>query len=60
MQSTTLVTDILQDNWVLNSPGMSGMDLRRLMVELEQLYFRDYANYWGEAVGRVAAFTTRQ
>ena len=55
VQSTTLVTDILQDNWVLGEgPGMSGMDLRRLMVELEQLYFRDYANYWGEAVGRVA------
>ena len=55
VQSTTLVTDILEDNWVLGEgPGMSGMDLRRLMVELEQLYFRDYANYWGEAVGRVA------
>ena len=58
VQSTTLVTDILQDNWVLGEgPGMSGMDLRRLMVELEQLYFRDYANYWGEAVGRVALQT---
>ncbi|WP_163019721.1 ImcF-related family protein, partial [Pseudomonas viridiflava] len=33
--------------------GLSTMDLRRLMVELEQLYFRDYANYWGEAVGQV-------
>ena len=29
------------------------MDLRRLMVELEQLYFRDYANFWSEAVGRL-------
>ena len=37
-----------------NSRGISGMDLRRLLVELEQLYFRDYANYWGEAVGRIA------
>ena len=50
-----LVTDILSDNWVLGEgSGISVMDLRRLMVELEQLYFRDYANYWGEAVGRIA------
>ena len=54
-QGSILVTDILSDNWVLGEgSGISGMDLRRLMVELEQLYFRDYANYWGEAVGRVA------
>ena len=30
------------------------MDLRRLMVEMERLYFRDYANAWGDAIGRVA------
>ena len=55
VQGSILVTDILRDNWVLGEgPGISDMDLRRLMVELEQLYFRDYANYWGEAVGRVA------
>ena len=55
VQGSMLVTDILSDNWVLGeSSGISGMDLRRLMVELEQLYFRDYANYWGEAVGRIA------
>ncbi|WP_084378018.1 type VI secretion system membrane subunit TssM [Pseudomonas mucidolens] len=55
VKGSMLVTDILSDNWVLGeSSGISGMDLRRLMVELEQLYFRDYANYWGEAVGRIA------
>ena len=55
VQGSMLVTDILSDNWVLGEgSGISGMDLRRLMVELEQLYFRDYANYWGEAVGQVA------
>ncbi len=55
VQGTALVTDLLQDNWVLGEgAGISGMDLRRLMVELEQLYFRDYANYWSEAVGRVS------
>ncbi|MCF4995370.1 type VI secretion system membrane subunit TssM [Pseudomonas syringae] len=55
VQGTALVTDILRDNWVLGEgSGISGMDLRRLMVELEQLYFRDYANFWSEAVGQVA------
>ena len=55
VQGSMLVTDILSDNWVLGEgSGISDMDLRRLMVELEQLYFRDYANYWSEAVGRVA------
>ncbi|WP_458376913.1 type VI secretion system membrane subunit TssM [Pseudomonas fluorescens] len=55
VQSSALVTDILRDNWVLGEgAGISAMDLRRLMVELEQLYFRDYANFWGEAVGQVA------
>ncbi|MGE8183692.1 type VI secretion system membrane subunit TssM [Pseudomonas mandelii] len=55
VQGSALVTDILRDNWVLGEgAGISGMDLRRLMVELEQLYFRDYANFWSEAVGQVA------
>ncbi len=55
VQGSKLVTDILRDNWVLgDGSGISGMDLRRMMVELEQLYFRDYANHWSEAVGQVA------
>lgn len=55
VQGSMLVTDILSDNWVLGEgAGISGMDLRHLMVELEQLYFRDYANFWSEAVGQVA------
>ncbi len=49
-----LVQDTLRDNWVLGEGGdISEMDLRRLMVELEQLYFRDYANHWSEAVAKV-------
>ncbi|MFJ3368182.1 type VI secretion system membrane subunit TssM [Pseudomonas sp. NPDC086251] len=60
IQGAALVTDILQDNWVLGEgAGISGMDLRRLMVELEQLYFRDYANFWGEAIGQIALATVR-
>ncbi len=54
VQGANLVNDILRDNWVLGEgSGISDMDMRRLMVELEQLYFRDYANYWGEAVNQV-------
>nr|WP_319527531.1 type VI secretion system membrane subunit TssM [Pseudomonas laurentiana] len=55
LHGSHLVTDILRDNWVLGEGSdISAMDLRRLLVELEQRYFRDYANYWGDAVGRVA------
>ncbi|MFL1552107.1 type VI secretion system membrane subunit TssM [Pseudomonas sp. D47] len=55
LKGAVLVTDLLQDNWVLGEgAGISGMDLHRLMVALEQLYFRDYASFWGEAVSRVA------
>ncbi|WHS60254.1 type VI secretion system membrane subunit TssM [Pseudomonas sp. G2-4] len=55
VQGATLVTELLRDNWVLGvGEGLSGMDMRRLMVELEQLYFRDYANHWSDAVGQVA------
>ncbi|MEO4049115.1 type VI secretion system membrane subunit TssM [Pseudomonas sp. CAU 1711] len=53
-QGLGLVRDILEDNWVLGEGNqLSERDLGRLMVELEQLYFRDYANYWGEAVARL-------
>jgi type VI secretion system protein ImpL len=54
VKGMALVTNMLTDNWVLGEgAGISTMDLRRLMVELEQLYFRDYANHWGEAVGEL-------
>jgi len=54
VQGATLVSDILRDNWVLGEGNtLSAMDLRKLMVELEQLYFRDYATHWSEAVGQL-------
>ncbi|MBC3363634.1 type VI secretion system membrane subunit TssM [Pseudomonas sp. SWRI154] len=54
VQGMTLVTGLLRDNWVLGGDGsLSGMDLRRLRIELEQLYFHDYADVWGEAIGQV-------
>ncbi|QIB05959.1 type VI secretion system membrane subunit TssM [Pseudomonas fluorescens] len=58
VQGTALISELLQDNWVLGEgEGLSGMDMRRLMVELEQRYFRDYADHWSEAVGQITLQT---
>ncbi|MCF5678607.1 type VI secretion system membrane subunit TssM, partial [Pseudomonas syringae] len=52
---TGVVTDIMRDNWVLGEgTQFSATQLRALMIELEKLYFRDYADHWGEAIGRVS------
>ncbi|GAB7527964.1 type VI secretion system membrane subunit TssM [Pseudomonas sp. 3A(2025)] len=54
VQGTARVNELLRDNWVLGEGSeISGRDLRQLLVELEQLYFRDYATHWSEAVGRL-------
>ncbi|MCF5709541.1 type VI secretion system membrane subunit TssM [Pseudomonas syringae] len=54
-QGAGVVSDILRDNWVLgDSAEQSTADMRRLMVELEQLYFRDYANHWSEILGQTS------
>ncbi|KPW75058.1 Type VI secretion protein IcmF [Pseudomonas syringae pv. coriandricola] len=52
---TGVVTDIMRDNWVLGeSTPFSATRLRALMLDLEKLYFRDYADHWAEAIGRVS------
>ncbi|MFN3580131.1 MAG: type VI secretion system membrane subunit TssM [Pseudomonas sp.] len=49
-----LIREILRDNWVLgDSESLSARDLSRLMVEMEQLYFQDYASHWSEAMSRL-------
>lgn len=54
-QGGDLVQNMLRDNWVLgDSDTLSAQDLRRLMAEMEQLYFADYANYWTEALALLA------
>lgn len=54
VQGTARVSELLRDNWVLGEGNeISGRDLRQLLVELEQLYFRDYASHWSEAVSRL-------
>lgn len=53
-QGARLVNAIAQDNWVLGEASdLSAMDLRRLMLELEQRYFSEYADVWSEALGRI-------
>lgn len=53
-QGPRLVNAIAQDNWVLGeSTDLSAMDLRRLMTELQQRYFSEYADVWSAALGRV-------
>ncbi|RMV62632.1 Type VI secretion protein IcmF [Pseudomonas coronafaciens pv. atropurpurea] len=52
---TDVVTEIMRNNWVLGeSTPFSAAQLRALMVDLEKLYFRDYADHWAEAIGRVS------
>lgn len=54
IQGVSLVSGILRDNWVLGEgSSISAMDMRKLMVELEQLYFHDYAEQWTAAVGHL-------
>lgn len=49
-----LVREILRDNWVLGeSDELSVADLNRLMVEMEELYFEDYAGHWSDALSRL-------
>lgn len=50
-----LVQHMLRDNWVLgDSDQLSAQDLNRLMQEMEQLYFEDYANHWSEMLTLLA------
>ena len=54
IQGVSLVSEILSNNWVLGeSNSTSAMGMRQLMVEVEQLYFRDYAEHWAAAVGQL-------
>lgn len=53
-QGEPLARALLRDDWVLGEgSSLSGQDFARLMVDLQQLYFRDYANHWSEAINRV-------
>lgn len=50
-QGPRRMEEILRDNWVLGeSAGLSPHDLGRLLADVEQLYFRDYAYHWSQAL----------
>jgi type VI secretion system protein ImpL len=54
-QGPRLVNAIAQDNWVLGEgTGLSVMDMRRLMLDLEQRYFSEYADAWSHALGQLS------
>lgn len=49
------IGQLLQDNWVMGEDSnLDPAQLRTLMAELEQLYFRDYADHWNQALSKVA------
>ena len=53
-QGPRLVNAIAQDNWVLGeSADLSALELRRLILALEQRYFSEYADVWSHALSRV-------
>ena len=53
-QGPRLVNAIAQDNWVLGETTDLGvLELRKLMLALEQRYFSEYADAWSDALGRV-------
>jgi type VI secretion system protein ImpL len=58
-QGPRLVNAIAQDNWVLGEgTDLSSEDLQRLMIELQQRYFGEYAQAWSDALGRVRLLHT--
>ena len=53
-QGPKLVNAIAQDNWVLGEgTDLGPQELRRLMTELQQRYFSEYADAWSDVLGRV-------
>lgn len=57
-QGPRRIEEILRDNWVLGEgAGLSAHDLGRLVAEVEQLYFRDYAFAWSQALEQLAPET---
>ncbi|NWB97082.1 type VI secretion system membrane subunit TssM [Pseudomonas gingeri] len=51
---TSLAGQIQREHWVLGERTLNAAELRQLIIELEQLYFADYARHWGEAVAALS------
>lgn len=53
-QSMALLQESLRDDWVMGQDNQRDVGSTKvLMVELEQLYLRDYADYWSQAIGQI-------
>jgi len=53
-QGPRLVDTIARDNWVLGEGADLGhQDLSRLMAQLQQRYFSEYADAWSDVLGRI-------
>ena len=53
-QAMSLVQESLLDDWVMGAENVRDVsDTQALMVELEQLYMRDYADHWSQAIGGI-------
>lgn len=53
-QAMSLVQKSLLDDWVIGAENVRDVsDTQALMVELEQLYMRDYADHWSQAIGGI-------
>jgi type VI secretion system protein ImpL len=54
-QGIALVQESLREDWVMGLERQLEIgSLKTLMVELEQLYLRDYADHWSQAIGQLA------
>ncbi|MBK3478588.1 type VI secretion system membrane subunit TssM [Pseudomonas sp. MF6751] len=53
-QGPRLVDTIARDNWVLGEgTDLGHQDLSRLMAQLQQRYFSEYADAWSDVLGRI-------
>lgn len=53
-QGMSLVQEGLRDGWVMGEGNLHNIsDLQALMIEIEQLYLRDYADHWSQAIGEI-------
>ena len=53
-QGMSLIQASFSDDWVLGESDLRNPgDIKALMVELEQLYLRDYADHWSQGIGQM-------
>jgi type VI secretion system protein ImpL len=54
-QGAQVVQGLLRDNWVLGEgTALNPMALKRLLDQVSQLYFQDYAQHWATAIGHLS------